>query len=243
MEENNILNKKNKKKILIGSIVIVLLLLVVVIGSTYAYFSLQVNGEGTSTKVTITTGSSKQIKLSGGLEDFHIKLDVKDMAYNRIDSEYYATSKKELNYEKDKENALTEIGKVEVIGKLEERHTCTAEAKVTLSGSMANLIQKGDLELSLQSEHYSNTSDLKDISSSYPATLTFILEDVETSHIINAYLKFTNRNIDQSYLAGQELNVSIIIEDFKCTTDTKAPEVNNFYINKNEEENYMIMST
>ncbi len=237
MEENNILNKNNKKKILVGSIIIVMVLLLVVVGSTYAYFSLQVNGEGTSTKVTITTGSSKQIKLSGGLEDFHIKLDVKDMAYNRIDSEYYATSDSILPYVTNKEDGLTEIGKVEVIGDLEERHVCTASAKVTLGGSMATLIKKGDLELYLESEQYLNKSDLTEISNNYPATLEFVLENTKPieDKSIKAYLKFTNRNDDQSYLAGQTLNVSIIIEDFKCTTDTVAPVIDKIYFNEDIE--------
>ncbi len=227
MEENNILNKNNKKKILIGSIIIVLVLLLVVVGSTYAYFSLQVNGEGTSTKVTITTGSSKQIKLSGGLEDFHIRLDVKDMAYNRRDWEYYATDNKELNYVTDKVNGLKEIGKVEIIGDLEERQVCTAKAKVNLSGDMANLIREGDLEISLENGIYTSTSDLTKIKDSLLTELEFVIIDT-SPHNIQAYLKFKNRDEEQNYLAGKTLNVDIIIEDFECKTDNTIPVVVNF---------------
>ncbi len=224
-------NKNNKKKILIGSIIIVLILLLVVVGSTYAYFSLQVNGEGTSTKVTITTGSNKQIKLSGGLEDFHIRLDVKDMAYNRIDREYYATSDSKLPYVTNKEDGLTEIGKVEVIGDLEEKHVCTAKAKVNLSGDMASLIREGDLEISLINGIYTNITDLTKINEKFPAELEFVITDTNTQYI-KAYLKFTNRNDDQSYLAKRSLNVDIIIDEFKCNTDSEAPTVSEFYFNE-----------
>ncbi len=218
MEENNILNKKNKKKILIGSIIIVMVLLLVVVGSTYAYFSLQVNGEGTSTKVTITTGSNKQIKLSGGLEDFHIKLDVKDMAYNR-QGDYYATSDSKLPYVTNKEDGLTDIGKVEVIGELEEKHVCTAKAKVNLSGDMATLIREGDLEISLVNGIYTNITDLTKIVDNNLASLEFVITDKSTQYI-KAYLKFTNRNDDQSYLINKKLNVDIIIDEFECNTDS-----------------------
>ena len=233
MEENNILNKKNKKKILVGSIVIVLVLILVVITSTYAYFSLQVNGEGTSTKVTITTGSNNQIKLSGGLEDFHIKLEVKDMAYNRQNWEYYATDNKDLNYVINKENGLKEIGKVEVIGELEERQVCTAKAKVNLGGDMKEEIKEGDLEISLENGMYTSTSDLTKIKDSLLTELEFVIIDTST-HNIQAYLKFKNRDEEQNYLAGKTLNVNIIIDEFECNTDNTIPVVSNFYFDENE---------
>ena len=120
MIEDNTLNneKKNKKKILIGSMIIVLILVVIVVGTTYAYFTMGTINNSEDTEITIKTGKANNIKLTGGIESYKIHLEVADMAFNRVNNNYYGTTDDSKNYETTKEDGTQIIGNLELEGEL-----------------------------------------------------------------------------------------------------------------------------
>ncbi len=213
MIEDNTLNneKKNKKKILIGSMIIVLILVVIVVGTTYAYFTMGTINNSEDTEITIKTGKANNIKLTGGIESYKIHLEVADMAFNRVNNNYYGTTDDSKNYETTKEDGTQIIGNLELEGELVDDYVCTASVNVDLSGNMQSELHENDLVLVIIQ---GNTETEYDLSKSMTlSSFKFNLSKIEP---IKAYLKFTNQNTDQSGLAGKTLNVTINVEDFKC---------------------------
>ena len=208
------MEEKDKKKILIGSIIIVITLILVVIGTTYAFFALEIKGSETSTSIHLTAGNTNQIVLDGGIEGFHINVNASDMAYNNKGTEYFATDG-EGNYVKTKGEGTKTIGTITINGNLEEKHKCTASVNIVTSGTMKSYLQKGDLILVLIQGEKEQEIDLAEISN---PTIEFDLQGT-TSQTIKAYLKLTNRDAEQKDLAGKTLNVTINIQDLRCEVD------------------------
>ena len=213
MVEDNILNndKKNKKKILLWGIIIVLVLVVLVIGTTYAFFTMGTINNSEDTEITITTGPRDNVKLTGGITNYKLHLEVVDMAFNRVGNNYYGTTDGNKNYETEVEAGTKIIGNLELDGEFVDDYTCTATVNVGLEGNMQSELHENDLVLVIMQGNTETEYDLsKDITS---PSFSFDLENIEP---IKAYLKFTNQNTDQSGLAGKTLNVTINVTDFKC---------------------------
>ncbi len=212
------MEEKDKKKILIGSIIIVITLILVVIGTTYAFFALEIKGSETSTSIHLTAGNTNQIVLDGGIEGFHINVNASDMAYNNKGTEYFATDG-EGNYVKTKGEGTKTIGTITINGNLEEKHKCTASVNIVTSGTMKSYLQKGDLILVLIQGEKEQEIDLTEIGN---PTIEFDLQGT-ASQTIKAYLKLTNRDAEQKDIAGKTLNVTINIQDLRCEVDNSKP--------------------
>ncbi len=207
------MNEKEKRKILISSIIIIITLILVVVGTTYAFFSLQIEGEETTTNVEITTGEQNEINLSGGITNYHIKLDVSDMTEDKIGTPYYGTTVSGKNYEETEEAGTQDIGTLTKKGTLTDKYICSADININLDGDMQEFLQDNDLVLVVKQGSTSNTYDLSNVSTKN--TFRFKLDN-DNIEPIKAYLKFTNQESDQSDLAGTSLNISINIDNFTC---------------------------
>ncbi len=203
-----------ERKILISSIVLVVTLILVVVGTTYAFFSLQIEGENTTTNVELTVGEQNEITLSGGITNFHINLDVSDMTEDKIWTSYYGTTDSNKKYAADGDSIYQDIGTFTKKGTLTEEYGCYADINIDLSGDMAESLQYVDLRLYIEQGIFSRTYDL-----SYETGKQEFKFNLSNSNMepIKAYLEFANRDDDQSYLAGKELTVSIKIDNFRCT--------------------------
>ncbi len=208
-------NINNKRNIIIATTAIVLALILAVIGVSYAFFSLQVNGEDTTTKIEISTGEAGGITLSGKVENFHISVDAKDMAYKNL-GDYYATDNQDKNYADSKEEGIKDLGRIDINGILSETQTCSATIKLEFTTSIKDQIQEGDFTLGLIYGEEEQEIDLKNISTS-GTTIKFKLDgQTATPTYIKAYLKLNNADRDQSYLADQEMKVKISVDSFVC---------------------------
>ena len=212
--ESNYMGEKEKKKILIGSIILVITLILVVVGTTYAFFSLQIQNSSEPTNIEITTGEQDKITLNGGLTNYHIHLKVSDMSLDNVGKSYYGTTDTGNDYELTEELGTRELGNITVSGELVDNYVCNATLNINLEGEMQNHLQQNDLILVIKQGDTTNTYDLSDTISN--PSFKF---NISSSNInpIQAYLKFTNQDADQSDLAGKELNISINIDDFACS--------------------------
>ena len=69
-----------KKNTMLLTVIAVATLLVAVVGATFAYFSLTVEGNATTTKAEITTGKTGIFTASGGKSDLKLKLTATQMS-------------------------------------------------------------------------------------------------------------------------------------------------------------------
>ena len=213
------MKEEEKRKILISSIIIIITLILVVVGTTYAYFSLQIQNSSEPTNIEITAGEANEIVLSGGIEGFHINVNANDMAYANKGKEYYGTDGEE-GYVTSKEAGTKELGRINIKGKLEEEYTCTAIVNIGISEEMQRILQKGDIILVLIQGEREREIDLAEKRN---PIIEFEIED-EKEQTIEAYIKLTNQDKDQSYIAGNKFNVEIKIEELKCEVGvTKRP--------------------
>ncbi len=203
-----------ERKILISSIVLVVTLILVVVGTTYAFFSLQIEGENTTTNVELIAGEQNEITLSGGITNYHINLDVSDMTEDKRGYEYYGTTDSNKKYETELVSAYQDIGTFTKKGTLTEEYGCYVDINIDLGGNMAELLQNGDLRLEVKQGSFSEGYDLSEYTGKQEFKFNLSNSNMEP---IKAYLRFDNRDDDQSYLAGKELTVSIKIDNFRCT--------------------------
>ncbi len=202
-----------ERKILISSILIIITLILVVVGTTYAFFSLQIQNSSEPTNIEITTGEQNEITLSGGITGYHINLDVSDMTKDKIGTPYYGTVSGE-KYELTEEAGTQDIGTLTKTGTLTEKYSCSVGINITLDGDMKDELQANDLVLVVKQGSTSSTYDLSEETTKY--TFRFKLDN-DNINPIQAYLKFTNQESDQSDLAGTSLNISINIDSFACS--------------------------
>ena len=216
------MDEKEKRKILISSILIIITLILVVVGTTYAFFSLQIQNSSEPTNIEITTGEQNEITLSGGITNYRIKLDVSDMTEDKIGTPYYGTTVSGKNYEETEEAGTQDIGTLTKKWTLTEKYICSADININLDGDMKDFLQTNDLVLVVKQGSTSNTYDLSNVSTKN--TFKFKLDN-DNINPIKAYLKFTNQESDQSDLAGTSLNISINISDFTCEIKELHPNV------------------
>ncbi len=197
-----------------------LALILAVIGVSYAFFSLQVNGEGTTTKIEISTGEAGGITLSGKVENFHISVNATDMAYKNL-GDYYATDNQDKHYADSKEDGTKDLGRIDISGTLSETNSCSATIKLEFTTSILEKIQEGDFTLGLLYGEEEQEIDLTNIPSE-GTTIEFELDGTINPSYIRAYLKLNNADRDQSYLANQEMKVKVSIDSFVCEEGAKG---------------------
>ncbi len=214
------MEEKDKKKILIGSVILVVTLILVVVGTTYAYFNMQVINNSKTTNMEITTGEQNKITLSSSLTNYHLHLKVSDMTLDKVGSSYYGTTDTGKDYEATEALGTKELGNISVSGELIDKYICSATININKSGNMSTILEEGDLILVIKEGNRENRYDL-----SKALTNPNFKFNINNSNIepIKAYLKFTNQNKDQSNIAGKELTISININDFNCEVDESKP--------------------
>ena len=210
------MNTKDRK-ILIGSIILVITLILVVIGTTYAYFNMQVINNSKTTNMEITTGEQNKITLSSSLTNYHLHLKVSDMTLDKVGSSYYGTTDTGKDYEINGTLGTKELGNITINGELIDKYICSATININKSGNMSTVLEEGDLILVIKQGITATSYDLSKVIDNPTFKFNISNSNIEP---IKAYLKFTNQETDQSNIAGKELTISININDFKCEVNT-----------------------
>ncbi len=226
------MSEENRKKTLIGSIIGVVTLVIVVVGATYAFFSLNVSGDATNTNINIETGSADAVSIEPGVKNMHINLAVSDMASNSPLKAYYATDVLSEKYKTDIEAGTLTFATITSTNK--EESNCTAKVTITMdtsTDSMGKVLQEGDAEVYIKSDKTEEAIDLHDLLSEEISSLVTKEIEVEisvsasTSSLIKGYLKINNTEIDQSYLAGKTLNITITVNNLVCEEKSAIEQI------------------
>ena len=223
---------KTKKKIIIGSIIAIVLLLVLVLGATYAFFSLDVINSQTETNVNVTTGKLNNVAIKGTDNNtLHIKVSSEDMKQELKGTSYYATTDDNKDYLKENEEHNINIAYLEAEGDMNPTNICTAKLKVNISGELKDALQDGDTLLHIEGGRSKHNIDLSLLLDEYP--IEFVVDKSGTQEI-TAYLKVTNRDADQTYIAGKTLSVTLTIEGLTCKVQNPDDAVEKILANSEQ---------
>ncbi len=213
MEEKNI-----KKKNIIGCIVSIIVLLTLIIGATYGFFAFTTSDSKSTTDASIKTGSANLISLTGGTSKLHIIVDGDDMSVDNVGKSFYATTEPEKNYLTEEEEHTFNLANISVDGKNIGQNNCTANLVITIDGDLKEVLQEEDTLLHVEGIDEELNIDLAELkeegTKTYPFELTIYSSSPDP---IVGYLKLVNRFEDQSDLADKEINVTLVVQDLKCS--------------------------
>ena len=199
-----------------------------VVGATFAYFSVSLNQDTTTTTVTGKVGKVPTITLENSTPNLYINLSTTDMAKENQKT-YWAlttngtgdtgrsTTKKEYN-----------IATITTSNSDEGTNfSCTGNVKVTLesgAGSMGEKLVKGDAKVIVKGYDLQDETgteiDLADLRDDESGSKIIPLANFkfvgDTSKNITAEVQLTNTGETQNDLAEKTLSVTIETESMKC---------------------------
>ncbi|MBQ8901446.1 MAG: hypothetical protein IJY87_00065 [Bacilli bacterium] len=203
-----------KKKIIIGSVIGIITLMTLVIGAAYAYFSVTLTNNYESKKITAELEEMGTVVLSAG-NDIELKLTALQMMQQEEDVIYYASSNGATEEETNER-----IGTASVVG----NGTYSCNYTITVSSSGTNDMYEAFQGMSTKSEGQMVLS-VNGIDYDFNTENLFPLEIKGTLNQLNEYnekyieakLKFVNKSdVDQSALAGTDIELTFKIDEFKC---------------------------
>ncbi len=146
---------------------------------------------------------------------------------------YYATTDDNKDYLKENEEHNINIAYLEAEGDMTPTNICTAKLKVNISGELKDALQDGDTLLHIEGGRSKHDIDLSLLLDEYP--IEFVVDESGTQEI-KAYLKVTNRDADQTYIAGKTLSVTLTIEGLTCKVQNKDDAVEKILANEDQLE-------
>ena len=238
-----------KKNTMLLTVIAVATLLVAVVGATFAYFSLTIEGNATTTNATVTTGGVATLTYKEGTKSATLTVTASDMAKPDSERKYYATINPSstdsetggiwigdgttvvTTHEEDK---TIDLGGVELASAGEEKYSCTYKITITDKTSENKLldvdsedlflVMTADQSVSLSGITASEETNLKTLLTGGPKEITgtFELDSKNTSKSFDAQVFLKNKITDQSTLAGKTLNLEFKTEancELKATTE------------------------
>ena len=209
----------DKKNTMLLTVIAVATLLVAVVGATFAYFSVTVKGdESTSTSVTGSTSEAPgTVTFATANANLSLKVSAADMAKTNQGKKYYAIAGQTGRGESE---IPVNIFSASVTGGPDgQKYSCKGNVKVALSGTMPDALKLNESKLKLEGFTSSSASssldqDLSEAESEYNIPdATFIITQ-GTPLNVTALLYLENTTSDQtSDLAEKELNVAITLEE------------------------------
>ena len=220
--------------------------------ATFAYFSVTVNGSGSTTTVTATTGKVGTVTVSGSQGPFNLVVTAQDMIAQSADKNYYAINDETGNEGTETGGKWASTPKTHTVGtiKLENAGAndtvkCSVSVQADLSGTMVEKLQEGDVFLTLSGldDLFSGVEavDLsKDTASegkftfvgdgvSKTGTATFTgagqlsLTASESSKELKADVYLVNKKLtEQNDLADKSLTVKLTLQVTECATTSTA---------------------
>ena len=233
-----------KKNTMLLTVIAVATLLVAVVGATFAYFSLSVGGNATTT-ATVTTGKVGTVTITGGTTDLKLKVNATDMTQaiaQGAQHDYYAITDTEWPTNEgaatggiySKSEQKFEIGKA-TLAEGDENATYTCGYKVTVTkakgsseGDMSTALQAGDVFFTITGDESSTIESASNVdlfSAKEEYKGTFTLKGGSATSTVKASLKLVNQNKEQNALAGKEMTVKFTVaadEEKPCTITTTA---------------------
>ena len=230
-----------KKNTMLLTVIAVATLLVAVVGATFAYFSLTVGGNATTTKATVTTSSPGLISMTGTEETLELKLTAAEMAQAEgAYGKYYAlnaTDKAQAGdnvYSKEKAKNYN-IAKFTLSdGADNVKYTCGYKVTITATQDLTELLQEekqlksGDMKVIIAGDGISQGEvDLSTlVNNTTSMTGSVELKSTAAEKYVTADLYLENRQDEQNYLADKTLGVTISVDKDEanpCKIETETP--------------------
>ncbi len=225
----------DKKNTMLLTVIAVATLLVAVVGATFAYFSLTVSGEATTTNATVTTSNPGLIALKEGEKTLELKLNAAEMAQaDEAYAKYYALSSEDKTSAEESGNIYSksvakeyEIAQFNLTGgDAKAKYSCGYKITITATQGLTTLLQaqdkklqEGDMAVVITADGIggdsvnTKTVDLSTLEENKAeVTGTVVLQGTSASKSIKADLYLENRDAEQDYLAGQTLGVTISVD-------------------------------
>ncbi len=229
----------DKKNTMLLTVIAVATLLVAVVGATFAYFSVA-NATDSTVQANVQTGKIPTVTVSSEHPNLYLNVTATDMANDGVPKYYYAkdascggdtiTSCYTAGEASPDTSNYIDIFKVKIDGSDNDvNYTCNGTIKVT-SDSLADINELTATDITIGLKGYNDQDDDTTIdaytvkennSDGVTQDLSFKFSG-NGEKTIKAYVLLTNRDQDQSYLAGKNLKFSIKAESVKCTIDAAA---------------------
>ena len=205
--------KKNTNNIFFPLLFIIITLLVMLIGTTFAYFTINVTKDTTKVNISGSIDDVGSVALNKG-DDLSLNITVDKMSDKGKDVDYYAT-KDGIPAETKTEVAIASII---VNGKNTMKCKYTLLDSISGTKNMYEIFKNmpsattGQLVLSINEKEYDfyNTD--------FPLKISNEIElSGNSKKEILASFKVVNKsNVDQTLLSGTDLNISFTFEEFSC---------------------------
>lgn len=211
VKENNS-NVGIDKKSLVLLLVAGVILLILIISAAYAYYTVQVSNSSATHNVTTTLPKVGSVVLSNPTTNLHIRLNALNMKEIDAGNKLYATDSNE-DYESEKTPRI--IGKATVNGGEDDtRYSCHFNLNINIIGTMKDYLQTGDAKL-IFSGALTGEYDL--VGMVTPKRIEFNnLSGTNREENLYLVLEFNNRNTEQNYLTGKNINIVLTSSDFAC---------------------------
>ena len=231
----------DKKNTILLTIIAVATLLVAVVGATFAYFSLAVTGDASTTQATVKADEVGTATLTSLQENLTLSLTAADMVQGLPEKTYYAVAGDLDNGASHEDPTPIKIAQMTYSGGTDgSNYVCPVQVEVTVSGDMLDNLQEGWTLLELtgdavngegqpggpqKSPRQLDLSTLKKTpeelqkakSQVYKGRITLNGPD-DTQDILSATLSLTNKNVNQSKIANSTLTVTVnVTPDGECT--------------------------
>ncbi len=194
-------------------------MLVLLVGASYAYFLVEVNSSNTQTVVTGSTEGTSIASIQNPTEKLNLNVDGAAMSLDNLGTIY---ADDEENYVKTKSEGFHDIGVITLTNpkKDDNIYRCTANVTITVdngSNSILNYLQPDDLKVFLRWGTNHQVIDLSTLKEKNETTIPISLDIVgNNSKSIETYIELTNKDEDQSYISGKDINIDIDTTDLKC---------------------------
>ena len=214
--KNNTISKKS----IILLVFTTMLLLALIVGAAYAYYSVQITNSEASKKVVTTIPKVGTISLSSPTPYMHINLTSQNMPQGDLVTALYATDT-EKDY--DEEEIPRSIGKISVIGGEDEtEYVCSFNLNINVSGTMKDELQYDDARII-----FSGAFEGEYALAYVPDSFDILIDNLSGTHReedIYVTVKFINKDENQNYLQGKELNIEITASNLTCSHKVKESE-------------------
>ncbi len=213
---------REKKKIIdIKLIIGILFLLILLVGASYAYFAVEVNSNNYNK--TVVTGSTEGVAIASiqnPTTKLNLNVDGSAMSLDNLGTIY---ADDEDNYVKTKSEGFHDIGVITLTNskKDDNIYRCTANVTITVDNgvnSILPVLEQDDLKVFLRWGTNHKVIDLSTLQNTNGKTTIPISLDIvgNNSKSIETYIELTNKETDQSYISGKDINIDIDTTDLKC---------------------------
>lgn len=210
-DDNDFYN--DKKRAIILLLVTTIIILILVISATYAYFSVLTSSSGSTHNVTTKLPKVGSIVLSNPPTNLHVRLNALNMLEKNAGDKLYATDGAE-DYESEYNPRIIALATVSG-GEDDTKYSCSYDLNINITGTMKDYLQTGDAKL-IFSGALTAEYDLVGMITSKKIEFNN-LSGTNREEKLYAALVFNNKETNQDYLQGKNLNIELTGSGFTCS--------------------------